>query len=90
MMQIGDKIYLYYDARQFKHWVQAYKCEVSKILKTGFKVKNLDEPDEYEDVILKTDGTARGWNTITWSREDDHEAKGDYEYLRKRMEENDQ
>ena len=81
------EIYLFYDARPLLPWVRAYKCKVVKNLKTGFKIQNLDEPGEYEDVILKPDGTARGWNTITWLPTSNKRAEGDYIFLRQHKDE---
>jgi len=78
-------IYVFYDARPWIRDVRAYRCEFAKQTKTGFKVKNLDEPGEYEDVIFYNNGTARGWNTLTWAPDYDIQAQSDYEILRERM-----
>lgn len=67
---IGTKVTLTYDMRPIMPVngspINHYKAEVIKKLKTGFKVKNLDESGLYEDVIFRPNGTARGWNTLTW------------------------
>lgn len=63
---VGEKITLVYDARPFVREIKRYEAKISKKTKTGFKVQNLDEPDLYEDVLFYPNGTARGWNTLTW------------------------
>ena len=80
------EIYVFYDARPLIPNVKAYRCSVDKYTKTGFKVKNLDKPGEYEDVIFYSDGTARGWGTLTWCPTRDKQAESDYKILRERME----
>lgn len=67
---IGKAIQITYDARPLIALKKHFKAEVIKETKTGFKVKNLDEPGLYEDVVFRRDGTARGWNTLTWNKED--------------------
>lgn len=85
-MKLGAHIYLFYDVRPFVPNVRAYECEIIKRTKTGFKVKNLDEPGLYEEVIFYPNGTARGWNTLTWHPTHAAQAISDYQVLRKRME----
>ena len=85
-MRFGAHIYLFYDARPLVPNVKAYECEIIKQTKTGFKVKNLDKPGEYEDVVFYPNGTARGWGTLTWCPIYDAQAISDYQILRERME----
>lgn len=59
-------VYVYYDARPLVKEIAIYRCEVVKRTKTGFRIKNLDKPGLYEDVLFLPDGTARGWSTLTW------------------------
>jgi len=68
------KIQVTYDARPIKPDVVQYICIVKKYLKSGFKLQCIEDDHEkvekfqenYGDVIFKHDGTARGWNTLTW------------------------
>ena len=85
---IGKEIYVFYDARPFVPRVQAYKCQVVKETKTGFKVKNLDNPGEYEDVVYYMNHSARGWSTLTWEFTTNDDAEEDYTFLRQAMEDN--
>ena len=82
---MNKQIYVFYDARPLIQSVKAYLCEIIKYTKTGFKIKNIDEPGEYEDVIFKSDGTARGWRTLSWLSVYDIQAQSDYKILRERM-----
>lgn len=66
-MRKGSIIEITYDARPLVENVMKYKAEVIKETKTGFKVKNLDVLGRCEDVIFYPNGTARGWNTLTWT-----------------------
>jgi len=86
MISVGRQVFLFYDARPFMPNVKAYKCEIVKTTKTGFKIKNLDSPGLYEDVIFYGNGTARGWNTLTLESAYDKQAIEDYRILRERME----
>ena len=79
---MGLIVVLFYDARPIFPMVKAFKCEVAKSLESGFKIKNLDSPGLYEDVILRRDGTTRGWNTLTWQYIDDPGAIERYNHLR--------
>ncbi len=82
---MGFIVVLFYDARPIFPMVKAFKCEISKSLESGFKIKNIDSPGLYEDIILRRDGTARGWKTITWQYIDDPGAAERYKYLRSFM-----
>ena len=82
-MRIGSIIYVFYDCRPWQPHVDAYKCQIVKETKTGYKFKNLDKPGKYEDVILYRNGRARGWDTITWETQDQGES--DYNILRVMM-----
>lgn len=64
-MVVGERVIITYDARPLEE-VKMYEAEIAKITKIGFKVKNLDKPGLYEDVIFYPYGTAKGWNTLTW------------------------
>lgn len=64
-----------YDARPMAS-ISQYVCKVKKYLQSGFKLECVeDDPEKvekfeknYGDVIFKRDGTAKGWNTLYWSR----------------------
>lgn len=84
-MSLNNKIYVFYDARPFIPNVKAYLCEIDKHLKTGFKVKNIDFPGLYEDVIFKQGGGARGWQTLSWMPTWHAQSQSDYDILRARM-----
>ena len=62
---IGKEITVIYDPRPFFD-KKVFKAEVVKLTKTGFRVRNLEQPGLYEDELFKNDGTVRGWNTLTW------------------------
>jgi hypothetical protein len=79
-------VYVFYDARPLILNVAAYKCEIVKYTNTGFRIKNLDAPGKYEDVLYQNDGTARGWKTLTW-HEDASPYTKIYDELRRRMKE---
>jgi len=59
-------IQICYDARPIISEIKKYKAKITKQTKTGFKVENIDAPGLYEDVIFYSNGTARGWKTLTW------------------------
>lgn len=73
------RIIVFYDGMSM---YKAYMCEIVKTLKSGYKIKNLDEPGLYEDLLFKFDGTTNRNRMLYWEYETDSGAMKEYNDLR--------